>query len=384
MNIFGDDSENTFPSGISTTNVSAIDASADVELGANEIDLIATTVSINGVPIAGGGVQNPMVATLNGGGQDINNVNSLTVSTIDSDAMIMGATNIELLSATQITGLLTLNGGLDVASISQFNGNNISDVNTITTVTTNCQSFLEVSSPAPTIVNSNASAGFTIDPTGFFNIKKVSGLTVVPMLSITDATKINMTVALDMNNNPINNVSLINNITPAGGLYMTTSDANIITATTTQTSLFAGASFTPVSGLTVPANAFTVSSYRFNMAGNVSTNNGDTLTLSLYNGGVLASLVIALTGSSGEFFELEADFSIRTLGGVGVASISTNFDFTYSDSGATAWRGKRTCVVNNTTFSTTINNTLDIRAQWSSTSANNSIQCLQAILSRTF
>ena len=193
-----------------------------------------------------------------------------------------------------------------------------------------------------------------------------------------------MTIDLDMNNNPINNVSLINNITPAGGLYMTRSDANIISGTVTQTSLFAGATFTPATGLTVPANAFQISSYHFNMSGNISTNNGDTLTISLYNGGILASLVAPLTGSSNEFFELEADFSIRTLGAATIASISTNFDLTYSDSGATSWRGKRTCVVNNTTFDTTISNTLDVRAQWSSTSANNSIQCRQAILTRTF
>ena len=85
-----------------------------------------------------------------------------------------------------------------------------------------------------------------------------------------------------------------------------------------------------------------------------------------------------------EFFELEADFSIRSIGGIGSASISTNFDFTYSDVGATSWRGSRNCTVNTTTFDTTVSNTLDVRAEWSSASANNSIQCRQLILNRTF
>jgi hypothetical protein len=40
--------------------------------------------------------------------------------------------------------------------------------------------------------------------------------------------------------------------------------------------------------------------------------------------------------------------------------------------------------VNNTTFDTTISNTLDITCQFSSTSANNSIQTRQATLGQVY
>ena len=90
--------------------------------------------------------------------------------------------------------------------------------------------------------------------------------------------------------------------------------------------------------------------------------------------------MVSLTNSSNEFFEIEIDFTIRQIGGTGVADIVANIDFTYSDSGATNWRGSRDVSVNNTTFDTTISNTLDVTCQFSSTSANNSLQTRQATL----
>ena len=169
--INGYNTEITFDD-IITDNVNSIDLTSKIELGNNEIDLIASNVLINGVPIVGGGVQNPMVATLDGGGFDINNVNALTVSTIDTDGMIMSSINTEFITPVQTSDLLTVQGGLEAFSASNYNDNNISGVNSIAMRNANCQSFLEVSSPSPTILNTNASAGFTIDSTGFFDIKK--------------------------------------------------------------------------------------------------------------------------------------------------------------------------------------------------------------------
>jgi hypothetical protein len=176
-------------------------------------------------------------------------------------------------------------------------------------------------------------------------------------------------------------VNSINGLSPIGGVYMATSNSTMISTTVIEKSLVDSPTFE--GSLTIPAGAFQISSYHFNVAGEISTNNGDTLTLRLKNGGELSSIVVALTGSSNEYFELEGDFSIEAIGGLGVARISSNFDFTYSDN-ASSLRGKRICVVNNTTFDTTVSNTLDLTAQWSSTNANNSIQSFQAVLTKTY
>ena len=372
-NIYGYDSENTFPSGIVTSNVSSIDASAEVEIGGNEIDLIATTVLINGVPISGAGlVQNPMTSILD---CDSNNIINMGPFNVDLNNFVI-ATEGSLSDLQTDTGALQAKTIYQTATSTPVNETEFDS-------SVRCKGSLKIESDAP-FADDFVSTQMLLGASGVFTIEKMNGLSIDSVLTITDLLKINMWLDLNMRNKEIYNVSAINGLTPIGGVVMSTSDAQPISATTTQTSLFAGATLTPLGGLTVPANTFTISSYHFNMAGNVSTNNGDVLTLSLYNGGLLASLVVDLTGSTNEFFELEADFSIRSIGGIGSARISTNFDFTYSDSGATAWRGSRNCTVNTTTFDTTVSNTLDVRAQWSSASAANSIQCRQIILTKTF
>ena len=175
----------------------------------------------------------------------------------------------------------------------------------------------------------------------------------------------------------------INGRTPSGGLYAGTSDGTLITGTTTETSILPLSS---VGGLTIPANAFVQGeSFHFVCSGSFSSNNGDTATLRVKaNGTSLGDIIVSLTGSSNEFFEIEIDFTIRQIGGVGIGDIVSNIDFTYSDAGATSWRGSRNVSVNNTTFDTTISNTLDVTCQFSSTSANNSIQTRQATLGQVY
>jgi hypothetical protein len=355
-----------------TDTISDAGGNVFIQLDATDINFSSTNLTWNGQPIGGGGgggVENPMVSVLDCASNNIvnmgqfnTNMNSFVIATEGSLSDLQ--TDTSALQAKTIYQTATLNETKFTSSV-------------------RCTGSLKIESDTPAF-DDNVSTQMLLGSSGVFTIEKMNGLSIDSVLTITDLLKINMWIDLNMRNNDIYNVSKINGLTPYGGVVMSTSDAQPISATTTQTSLFAGATLTPLDGLTVPANTFTISSYHFNMAGNISTNNGDTLTLSLYNGGLLASLVVDLTGSSNEFFELEADFSIRSIGGIGSARISTNFDFTYSDNGATAWRGSRNCTVNTTTFDTTISNTLDVRAQWSSASAANSIQCRQLILTRVF
>jgi hypothetical protein len=180
-------------------------------------------------------------------------------------------------------------------------------------------------------------------------------------------------------------VQSVNNLTPFGGLFMITSNGPLISDTTDEINLIEGASL--VGRNQVLANGFEISSFHANYSGSFdSLGGGRTLALRIRsNGAVLAEFSgIQLTNAPGEFFETELDFSIRSLGGPGVASISTNIDFTYGDKGANTWRGERSCVVNSTTFDTTIDNELVITAQFSDADPDLNMQCLQAFVTRTF
>ena len=176
----------------------------------------------------------------------------------------------------------------------------------------------------------------------------------------------------------------VNNLTPSGGLFMITSNGPLISNTTDEINLIEGA--TIVGTNQVPANGFEISSFHANYSGSFNSLGGRTLALRVRsNGSVLAEFpAIQLTNAPGEFFEAELDFSIRSLGGPGVASISTNIDFTYGDQGANSWRGERACVINSTTFDTTVLSELVITAQFSDANPNLNIQCLQAFVNRTF
>ena len=176
----------------------------------------------------------------------------------------------------------------------------------------------------------------------------------------------------------------VNNLTPFGGLFMITSSGPLISNTTSETNLIEGA--TLKGSNQVPANAFEISSFHANYSGSFNSLNNRTLALRVRsNGSLLAEFpAIQLTGAQNESFETELDFSIRSLGGPGVASISTNVDFTYGDQGATSWRGERACVVNDTTFDTTVDNELVITAQFSDADEDLNIQCLQAFVTRVF
>ena len=178
----------------------------------------------------------------------------------------------------------------------------------------------------------------------------------------------------------------INGLTPQGGLSSGTSNSAILTASTAEQSIL---STTFVGSRVAPANSFGVGdSFVAVLAGNFSASNGDTLTLRLKGGPtgttVLSSIVIPLNNATGTYFELEIDFVIRAIGAAGVADIVANYDFSYNQASGGNFQGERKCENNNTTFDTTVNNTLDITAQFSSASASNSIETLLSTLGKTY
>jgi hypothetical protein len=81
---------------------------------------------------------------------------------------------------------------------------------------------------------------------------------------------------------------------------------------------------------------------------------------------------------------MNIDFTVRQLGGVGVASIVSLGSFHYTKTANASVQGFAFNVVNSTTFNTTISNTLDITVQWGSNNAGNSIYSDIFILNKIY
>jgi hypothetical protein len=191
---------------------------------------------------------------------------------------------------------------------------------------------------------------------------------------------------IDINNGVISSVNSINGLTPVGGLSSSTSNSAILTASTAEQSILG---LTSVGSRMAPANSFKQGdAFTATLAGNFSSQNGDDLTLRLKGGAtgttILSSIVVPLNGSTNKYFELEINFVVRQIGTATTADLAINYDFSYNQNSGGNFQGERLCEANNTTFDTTIDNQLDITAQFSSTSANNSIETILSTLGKNF
>lgn len=271
-----------------------------------------------------------------------------------------------------------------------MNNNNITNGNQITCNTIN---------PVGTITTLTSDA-IQINTGSAFNRINSDGTLILsggglaqPDHIVLDGTQVN--ISLPMNvfqpsnyfNNPIIGVGSINGFTPSGGVFAGTADSLTLTASTAEQSILPTAF---VGTLSVPPNAFQIGdSFHCVLAGDFGSNNGDTLTIRLKGGPtsttILATLVVPLNNSSVSSFEAEIDFQLRNIGGPTVADICSNFDFTYNQSGGGgAFVGERGVFQNNTTFDTTVLNTLEITAQFSSVNVANSIKTVISKLSKDY
>ena len=162
------------------------------------------------------------------------------------------------------------------------------------------------------------------------------------------------------------------------GLYSQTADSTPVTATTVETTIIGAG----VGTLTVPANGFSIGdSFQASLEGILSC--VGTATLHIYvktlTGVILADTgIIAMDAATAKSWLLTLYFTIRNIGTTTVASISSGGLFSYIKNSGTNFEGYVLSNINNTTFNTTISNTLIITAQWNTTNAGNSI------LSRNF
>jgi len=156
------------------------------------------------------------------------------------------------------------------------------------------------------------------------------------------------------------------------GLFAQTGDSPIITNTTVESTLIDSG----VGTLSVPANGFKVGdSFRADFAGTLSSLNNAGITIRVKTGSIIlaSSGVQNLPTTLNDTWLLSINFTVRTIGGPGVASIVTLGTFYDIKKSNSQQQGFSFNVVNNTTFDTTIANTLDVTAQWGAASASNSI-----------
>jgi hypothetical protein len=167
---------------------------------------------------------------------------------------------------------------------------------------------------------------------------------------------------------------------PAGltGLFAQTADGGPVTATVVETTIVG----TGVGTLSVPANGFQIGdSFTCALDGLISCLSSSEIQVRIktLSGALLADTgIIDLAAATSKSWILSLYFTIRTLGAPGTASISSGGLFSYIRNGGTQFEGYVLSQVNNTTFDTTINNTLVVTVQWNTANAGNSI------LSRNF
>jgi len=156
------------------------------------------------------------------------------------------------------------------------------------------------------------------------------------------------------------------------GLFAQTVNSPIVTATTTESTVIGSG----VGTLNVPANGFQIGdSFRADFGGLLSSKNNDTIRIRIKAGSIILadSGTETMTTAVDDVFQLSVNFTIRTLGGPGVASIVSLGVFHTTKQSNNQQGGFAFNTVNNTTFDTTISNTLNVTAQFSSNDSQNSI-----------
>lgn len=157
------------------------------------------------------------------------------------------------------------------------------------------------------------------------------------------------------------------------GLFSQTGDSTPVTGTTLESTLINGG----VGTLSVPSNGFQVGdSFKADFGGVMSAANNQTIRIKVKAGSIvlLDSGVQNLTNAiTNDIWKLSIDFTIRQTGVAGVASIASLGTFQYTKTSNNSIQGFAFNTINNTTFDTTVSNTLDVTVQWGSNNASNTI-----------
>ena len=166
-------------------------------------------------------------------------------------------------------------------------------------------------------------------------------------------------------------------------LFSQTGDSVTIINTDVETSIIDGG----VGTLNVPANGFNIGdSFRVVMSGRLSNLNNTDIRIKLKSGSVILadSGFQSIIQHNNDIYKIETDFTIRNIGGAGTAEIVTIGTFQTTKKNSSTVTGFAYEDTNNTTFDTTIPNTLDITVEWATASTSNSIKSQVFTLTKTY
>lgn len=174
--------------------------------------------------------------------------------------------------------------------------------------------------------------------------------------------------------------STLNPFPTVYGLFSQTGATQTITGTTETTMINGG-----VGTLSVGANQFQIGdSFQAVFGGLITNTNNHTLQIRVKADSVILadSGAIQITANSGSVFSLSLNFLVRAIGGTGVASIVTLGTFQTSKSSNASLEGFGFSDLNNTTFDTTISNTLNVTAEFGTAGDSMSVEIFR--LNKTY
>ena len=167
------------------------------------------------------------------------------------------------------------------------------------------------------------------------------------------------------------------------GLFTQTASSTPITNTTSELTLIDGG----LGSLTVGPNLFVAGdTFKLSMYGHISSQNNRTLRIRVKANSVILgdTGLITMPQTTNQHWNLEVMFTIRATGGVGVASIVSSGQFTYTKDASNAFEGEDFVTIENTNFNTLISNTLNITAQWGNASTQNIIYSDSFVLYKVY
>jgi hypothetical protein len=178
--------------------------------------------------------------------------------------------------------------------------------------------------------------------------------------------------------------STLNPLPTNRGLFSQTATSVTISGTTTETSIIGGG----IGTLTVPANGFQIGdSFRAVFGGLLNIGNGQTIRVRIKTGSTVlldSGVQTLINNVTNAIWSLNVDFTVRSLGGTGSASIVSLGSFHYTKTNNGTVEGFAFNTVNNTTFDTTVSNQLEITIQWGSTDVSNNIYSDVFVLNKVY
>lgn len=166
-------------------------------------------------------------------------------------------------------------------------------------------------------------------------------------------------------------------------MYTQTNTSTPVTNTLSELSLLDGGLGT----LSVPANMFKVGdSFHVVITGHLSSINNDQIRIRIKTGSVnlVDTGTITMAGSTNKHWKLEIFFTVRAIGVAGVASIVSGGTFMYNKDANNSFEGLNFSNELTSDFDTTINNTLNVTAQWNTANIGNTIYSEIFTLNKTY